>query len=78
MTEVPEPITDMVKGDVNGDGILSMLDALAIQSFLAKLCDLNEQQLLAADTDGNDLISIDDATMVQKRLAGFAIEFGSD
>ena len=28
-----------------------------------------------ADTDGNDLISIDDATMVQKRLAGFAIEF---
>ncbi len=78
VTEVPEPITDMVKGDVNGDGILSMLDALAIQSFLAKLCDLNEQQLLAADTDGNDLISIDDATMVQKRLAGFAIEFGSD
>ena len=58
-----------VRGDADGDGKVTILDATAIQRSLAALPvkSLNEK---AADVDGDGL-TILDATAIQRYLAGF-------
>ncbi len=64
--------TDTVIGDVNGDGVLSIIDATEIQKHLAGIVELTESQLDSADVNGDDVVSIMDATDIQKVLVGLA------
>lgn len=59
-----------VRGDADGDGTVTILDATAIQRKLADLSvsSFNEK---AADVDGDGL-NILDATRIQRKLAAFA------
>lgn len=57
-------------GDVNGDGVISILDATEIQKYLASLSELNENQIILADFNKDGIISIVDATDIQKYIAG--------
>ncbi len=57
-------------GDVNMDHRLSITDATSIQKYLAELVELNEEQLVLADTDISGMVNIKDATCIQKQLAG--------
>lgn len=61
---------DCVIGDVDLDGIVTVLDATLIQKHLAELITLNEQQKAVADYDEDGTISILDATRIQIELAG--------
>lgn len=56
-------------GDVDGDGIVSILDATYIQKKLASIPLTFEFHEKAADTDGDGSVSIIDATYIQKWLA---------
>jgi alpha-amylase len=56
-------------GDVDQDGELSIADATEIQKYLAKISDLDEEQMFLADFDGDGEVDIADATDIQKRLA---------
>ena len=56
-------------GDVNGDGKISILDATEIQKYIAQLSYLNDEQLAVADVNGDGKISIIDATEIQKYIA---------
>lgn len=58
-----------IKGDVDGDGTLSVLDATEIQKYIAKLTEFNEIQTELADLNGDGEISVIDATEIQKTLA---------
>lgn len=60
---------DVIRGDADGDGTLTILDATAIQRKLAELSvkSFNES---AADVDGDGL-NITDATSIQRKLAEF-------
>lgn len=65
-----------IKGDVNGDGVLSIDDGTVIQLFLAKL-DIQfdtEYLLQKADMDGDGEITISDVTYIQKLLAKLDID----
>ncbi|MBQ2825152.1 MAG: leucine-rich repeat protein [Clostridia bacterium] len=62
------------KGDVNGDGKISVQDATAIQKHLANLIDLEQIQKDAADVAGTPSLTIGDATAIQKYLAGITKE----
>lgn len=64
--------TDTVIGDVNGDGVLSIIDATEIQKHLAGIVELTDSQLDLADVNGDDVVSIMDATDIQKVLVGLA------
>ena len=64
-----EPTVEIIKGDVDGDGYMSISDATCIQLYLAYLCDLTSEQKLAADVDGDGLVTISDATKIQMVLA---------
>ena len=57
-------------GDVNGDGVISILDATEIQKYLASLSKLNENQIILADFNKDGIISIIDATEIQKYIVG--------
>ena len=65
--EAKEKIDDDIIGDVDGDSVVSVLDATTIQRWLAELpTDLKES---VADTDGDGYISITDATVIQRYIA---------
>ena len=65
----PEPVTP---GDVNGDGVADIMDAIEIQKFTANKAELTPEQLLAADVNGDGTVDILDAMKIQKEVSGKA------
>lgn len=63
-------------GDVNGDGVISVADAVALQKYIIKSESLSDEQLAVADTDGNGDVNIKDVTQIQKYLAKFVTVLG--
>lgn len=62
--------TNYLRGDADGDGVVTISDVTAIQRHLADLEHLSSANLQAADVDGNGL-DITDATKIQRFLAEF-------
>ena len=56
-------------GDTNGDGNVTIADATELQKHLANIVDFNDEQLAVADTNGDGSVSIADATQIQRYLA---------
>ena len=67
VTPPEEPVTLM--GDVNGDNVVDILDAVLVQKYSAAKIVLSADQLLAADMNNDGVIDILDATAIQKRAA---------
>ena len=63
--------TGYLRGDSNGDGIVSISDATAIQRFSAQYESISGDNKAAADVDCNGVINVVDATEIQRFLAGF-------
>lgn len=60
-----------LRGDADGDGIISINDVTAIQRHLAGMEEIIRQNLKAADADSSGAADISDATLIQRRLAEF-------
>lgn len=56
-------------GDANLDGKVNILDATAIQKYLAQLESFSDKQLTVADANRDGKVNILDATQIQKFLA---------
>ena len=56
-------------GDTNGDGNVTIADATELQKYLANIIDFDDEQLAVADTNGDGSVSIADATQIQKYIA---------
>lgn len=69
-------ITDMIYGDVNNDGSVTVLDATMLQKYLAGLVSFSDEQLAVADTNGDGNITVLDATAIQKYLANLVTSLG--
>lgn len=65
-------------GDVDEDGIVSILDATHIQRALANMSQLNALQRYLADADGDMLTDIVDVTVIQQKLAEISDDFYCD
>ncbi|MEA1866278.1 MAG: dockerin type I domain-containing protein [Euryarchaeota archaeon] len=63
---VPPP--DLMEGDVNGDGCVSLKDSTAIKLYLVGRMDLNESQLKCADTWDDGEVTMKDSTLIRKWL----------
>lgn len=61
---------DFMAGDVNGDGVISIIDATEIQKYLAGLVEFTSTEMEASDFNNDGVVSIIDATQIQKVLAG--------
>ena len=58
-------------GDVNGDGMVTVIDVTEIQRIVAELHVPDDRERLAADVDRNGIVSIADATRLQNYLAEY-------
>ena len=76
----PEEEPDVLIGDVNGDGKVTIEDATLLQRYLADfknpdgsvIVDVaNEKQFAAADADGNGKLNISDVTKIQRIIAEY-------
>lgn len=66
----PTKVQPFAKGDPTGDGNIKIDDVLLIQKSLVRLLNLNEEQTNAADVNNDGAISVRDAVMIQKLIAG--------
>jgi hypothetical protein len=60
---------DILMGDVDLDGAVTISDVTQIQKHLVGLSILSSEQLAIADYNGDELVNINDATAIQKYLA---------
>lgn len=65
---VPDSFT-VEKGDVDGDGDITILDATTIQRHLAKIITLDDSHLAAGDYNYDNETEITDAALLQRYLA---------
>ena len=70
--EIPgeEPFTVIVKGDVDGDGVITMLDIAKMQLHAVKIETLQEPYATAADIDGLNGITMLDLAKVLLHYVG--------
>ena len=74
--EVPEkPADEIVYGDADGDGEVTLADASLIQQFLAGG---DVTVFDGADADGDDEVTLADASLVQQFLAGGDVVLGPE
>ena len=66
---------NVMLGDVDGNGIISVADATLVQKHAAEMITLEGDALLAADTSKDGVISVADATLIQKFAAEMIDEF---
>ena len=61
--------SDILLGDINSDGTVSVNDVTTGQQYLANSITLTEAQIKAADMDGNGIINVNDITALQIFIA---------
>ena len=59
-----------IVGDVDGDGLVTVVDATLIQKYAAQLIGTDKLNVTTADINLNKKVNIDDATKVQLYAAG--------
>lgn len=69
-TTTAPPVGTMIYGDVNGDGVVKVNDATAIQKHSVGLELIPDKYLVLADLNADGKINVLDATMIQKYLVG--------
>ena len=62
---VEKPVT-VLKGDLNGDGVINLRDAIMSQRAAFKLIELNANAKTAADINADGKLTMFDAIAVQK------------
>lgn len=62
--------TEITLGDVDGDGTISVADAIFVIRKALELIDLDAEQMIAADVDANGQIGVDDALLICRHALG--------
>ena len=62
------PTKVILYGDVDNDGVVSVMDANTIQRYIDQAITLTDLQLLAADVNLDGVVSVIDATLIQNYL----------
>lgn len=79
--EEPEGYADnaeIIRGDTDGSGDITVKDATTIQKYLAKFMEFDEATAFCADVNSSGDITISDATLVQKFVAHIVTSFPSE
>lgn len=65
-------------GDVNDDGVVSVLDATLIQKYIVNTISFDKEILERADVNKDNAISVLDATLIQKYIVGLVYSLGNE
>lgn len=69
------PFDNRIIGDANGDGVIDIFDAVAIQKAAAEKITLSDLQKELADVNNDGTVDVLDAVMIQKYSTGKISEF---
>ena len=76
LTDAEEALSeDIILGDVDGDGEITITDALLIQRYDLEMVTLNAAQLKAADVDGDGDVTILDVSWIQRYIAEIPVQY---
>lgn len=64
MVTYQDPATNVIYGDVTGDGIVDVGDAIKLLRYDAKLETLTPQEMIAAEVTGDGIVDIGDAIKI--------------
>lgn len=64
------PAASSFKGDLNGDGAVTIADVTLLRKYILGIGDLNDTQKAAVDMNGDGAIDIKDLTLLQRQLLG--------
>ena len=75
---IPATGTEVIIGDIDNDGTVTISDAVYIQKYLtrfdeATIIESDQSQFKAADANKDGVVNIRDVTTIQKYLAGIII-----
>lgn len=62
--------TVILKGDINADGMISLLDINTIQKKILGASTLDTNQTLAADVNSDSRVNVSDIQEIQKHILG--------
>ena len=73
--DTTEPVEPVIKGDVNNDGSVDILDAILIQKYAGEKIQLTDEQIHIADVNNDGNADTLDAILIQEYAAGIITEF---
>lgn len=74
LDEVYAGIPEVMRGDLDGDGEISLLDIRLLYQYLAGTIELTEAQMKAADVNGDSEVDVMDARWMYEYFAGLRDE----
>ena len=70
LTSLVKTVNDVVLGDADGDGFVTMKDVLLSRKYIAGLVGDADLNLAAADADGDGFVTMKDVLLMRKAVAG--------
>ena len=67
--------SDIVLGDVDGDGETSVLDVISVNRYILGKADFSASQIKSADVDKSGIVDSADALLMMKKVVGIVEEF---
>lgn len=64
------PEEDIIKGDINCDGVIDIEDAVSIINYINAITPLDSRQLIIADLNNDELVDIEDAVIILEEICG--------
>lgn len=66
-------MTKQLRGDINNDGKISEIDMQLVFAYKSGEINLNADELVRADTDGDGSVSINDALNIKRHIEGIKL-----
>lgn len=73
-----QPVIDFISGDVNGDKIINVYDAVMLRQFIVSrigMDGLPAPHASASDVNGDGSVGVADLVLLQKYLVGYDVQF---
>ncbi len=67
--------TPLIHGDVDGDGQVTVQDAIMVLRYIVGMVYLNQDQMLRADVDGDGQVNVNDAILILRYIVGIIESF---
>ncbi len=67
---IKQALTIVIRGDVNGDGLINITDMLSVKSHILGKSTLTGAEVLAADISGDGIINITDVLQLKAHILG--------
>ncbi len=74
--QIKDRVRVVLKGDINGDGIINVLDYNTLNLHVASKVEIKPEMLLAALINEDDLINVLDLNKLQQYVSGRATQLG--